>query len=166
MRPTSVNCFFFAALAASAVYLLGEPPLAADDVPPMREVNVSVVAILASEQDGKIDPRLEDVAREIQRRHPQLKSFRMGTITSKKVPVRGEAQSFDLVADQKADITVLKTADKNNRVQLKITPPTLGEITYTTTCGKFFPFVTRYQTSNRESLIIAVRVQPCNGGKK
>jgi len=156
---------FLALFAASAVSLLGKT-LAADDVPPMREVKVSVVAILASEQDNKIDPRLQGIAREIQRHHPQLKGFRMAKMTSKSVPVRGATESFELVADQKADITVLKTADKNDKVQLKITPPTLGEITYTTTCGKFFPIVTRYQTSNNESLIIAIRVQPCNGGKK
>src|SRR5438093_1116861 len=134
MRPTSVNCLFLALFAASAVSLLGGAPLAADDAPPMREVNVSVVAILASEQDNKIDPRLEGTAREIRKIHPQLKGFRMGKMTDKKVPVRGASESFELVADQKAEITVLKTADKNGKVQLKITPPTLGEITYTTTC--------------------------------
>jgi len=165
MRPTSVNCLLYALFAASAVSLLGST-LAADDPPPMREVKVSVVAILASEQDNKIDPRLEAIAKEIQKHHPQLKGFRMGKMTDKKVPVRGGSESFELVADQKADITVLKTADRNDKVQLKITPPTLGEITYTTTCGKFFPIMTRYQTSNNESLIVAVRVQPCKDGKK
>ena len=76
------------------------------------------------------------------------------------------AESFDLVADQQATVTVLKTADKDNRVQLKISLPTVAEITYTTTCGKFFPIVTRYQTKDRERLIIAIMVSPRHRGKK
>jgi hypothetical protein len=77
----------------------------------------------------------------------------------------GATDDFVLVADQHAAVTVLKAACKHNRVQLKVTPPTLGDITYTTCCGKFFPMVTRYQTKNQEWLIVAVRVQPCKEKK-
>ena len=63
MRPTSAN---LALLGATTVCLLGASPVKADDNS-SREVKVSVVAILASEQDNKIDPRLEDIAREIQK---------------------------------------------------------------------------------------------------
>jgi hypothetical protein len=38
----------------------------------------------------------------------------------------------------------------------------MGEVEYTTCCGKFFPIITRYQTKDKERLIIAIRVQPCN----
>jgi hypothetical protein len=162
MRPTSLNRWVVA-LCATAGLLRGTQ-LAADPPTP-GDVKVSVVAILASETSDKIDLRLKDVAAEIQKIHPQLKGFRIAKMTCKSVPVRG-AESFELVADQSAAITVMRSADQKNRVQLKVTPPTLGEITYTTTCGKFFPIVTRYQTPNHESLIIAIRVQPCNGKKK
>jgi len=44
---------------------------------------------------------------------------------------------------------------------MTIKPPTLGEITYSTTCEKFFPIVTRYVTKDKERLIIAIMVEPC-----
>ena len=47
-----------------------------------------------------------------------------------------------------------------------IPPPLVGEITYMTICGKFFPIVTRYQTKDKDRLIIAVMVKPCNGEKR
>jgi hypothetical protein len=144
---------------AGTLLLLGTFAPAADGQPD-NEVKVSVVAILASETGKEVDARLEGIAKEVRKIHPQMTGFRLAKMTCKSVPVSG-AETFELVADQTASITVLKPADKQNRVQLKVTPPTLGEITYTTSCGKFFPIVTRYQTSNRESLIIAIRVQPC-----
>jgi hypothetical protein len=160
MGLASVNRWMIALLAGAA--LLRGTVLAADHSP--REVKVSVVAILASEEAGKVDPRLEDVARAVRERHPQLKSFRLAKMTCKSVRV-GKAEKFDLVADQKAVVTVLKPADKENRNQLKLTPPTGGEITYTIKCDKFFPMVTNYRTAGGEALLIAVRVQPCNGKK-
>ena len=131
------------------------------------EVRVSVVAILASQSCTEVDPRLACIAKEVQKVHPQLKlkGFRLAKMSCKPVPVRG-SETFELVVDQTVAITVLRDADKENKVQLKVTPPTLGEITYRTTCGKFFPIVTGYQTKNGEWLILAVRVQPCQGQKK
>jgi hypothetical protein len=104
------------------------------------------------------------IAREVQRIRPELTSFRLAKMSCKSVPIRG-METFELVGDKQADVTVLKAVDAQNKVQLKVTPPTLGEITYTTTCGKFFPIVTRYQSANKEWLIIAVRVQPCKDKK-
>ena len=53
--------------------------------------------------------------------------------------------------------------DKDNRVTLKLTPPLMDEIKFTTCCGKFLPVVTRYRPAPGELLVIAVRVQPCTG---
>src|SRR5262245_7484159 len=150
-------------LFSTVLLLLGAPTAARSQ--PDRDVKISVVAILASETAKRdVDPRLEDIAKEVEKKLPKMKRFRLAKMTCKSVPLN-LAESFELAADQSATITVLKPADKDNRVQLKVTPPTLGEITYTTTCGKFFPIVTRYQSANKEWLIIAVRVQPCNGKK-
>jgi hypothetical protein len=41
----------------------------------------------------------------------------------------------------------------------------MGEITYSTPCGKFLPIMTEYVTKNGQVMILAVRVQPCSGGK-
>jgi hypothetical protein len=130
------------------------------------KVHVSVVAILASSTCDKIDAKLACIAKEVQKVHPELKltGFRMARISCKPVAV-GASETFDLALDQVASVTVLKGADKQNMAQLKVTPPTWGEITYTVACGKFVPFVTGYQTKNGEWLILAVRVQPCNGKK-
>ncbi len=141
----------------AGLFFLAASPLLGFEEPPSSDLKVSVVAILASD-DGQVDPRLKDIAKEVRKRQPQLKGFRLAKMTCKPVSVRG-SEGFELVADQQATITVMKPADKDNRVQLKISLPTLADITYTTACGKFFPIVTRYQTTNRESLIIAVRVQ-------
>jgi hypothetical protein len=127
-------------------------------------LKISVVAILASETSTRVDSELRDIAAEIRRVHPELTGFRRAKMTCKSVEVRG-TESFDLVANQTADVTVMKEVDKDNWVQLKVIPPTLGEITYTTICGKFFPIVTQHKTNAREWLIIAVRVQPCDGKK-
>jgi len=140
-------------------WLLSGVAVAAEEQP--VGVRVSVVAILASKTSDEIDPRLKDIAKEIRKKDDGFKGFRVGKMTCKSIPVNA-AEAFELVADQKASITVLKPADRDNRVQLKISPPKVGDITYTTTCGKFFPIMTTYQTPNGEFLIIAVRVQPCN----
>jgi hypothetical protein len=126
-------------------------------------IKVSVVAILASEKGDRIDERLREIAQEVQRVDPRLSSFRMVKMNCKSVTI-GNKDTFDLVADQTATVTV-EQREKDGRVQLKVAPPLLGEITYMTTCGKFLPIVTRFRTKNNELLILAVRVQPCPGKK-
>ena len=137
--------------ALLAGLLLPVPTSSGCDDKPLNkgEVRVSVVAILASQTCTEIDWRLQCIAREVQKVHPELKlkGFRLAKMTCKPVPVRG-SETFELAVDQTAAITVLRPANKENKVQLKVTPPTLGEITYTVTCGKFFPIVTNYQTKN------------------
>jgi hypothetical protein len=130
---------------------------------PAEEVTVSIVAILAS-KDEKIDPRLKCVAREVQKVDRQWTGFKVARMTCKPIGV-GSTERFALVDDQVAIVTVEQAADKDNRIQVKVAPPMLGEITYSTCCGKFLPIITRHRTANDELLIIAVRVQPCKGDK-
>jgi hypothetical protein len=145
---------------------LGLFVLATAAAPPSApSVRVSVVAILASETDDRIDRRLECLASEVRRMNPKLIGFRYATMTCKSAPVNRE-DVFDLVGDQKVKLTVEKSADADGRYQVKVTPPEMGEITYDTCCGKFLPILTRYRTDKKnELLIIAIRVQPCHGGK-
>jgi hypothetical protein len=127
-----------------------------------EEVRVTVVAILASDRGNAVDKELKGIAEEIRKKEPTLTSFRLGQITCKSVTV-GEKETFPLVGKEFASVIVKHGANEQNRVGLTVKPPQLGEITYTTCCGKFFPIVTRYQTSGKERLIIAIRVQPCKG---
>jgi hypothetical protein len=129
-----------------------------------QEVRVTVLTILATECDDKVDRCVECIAREVRKKYPRLKGFHRGPMTRKPVVV-GQKDTFDLVAGQVAVVTVRHGADDNNRVELKVAPPQMGEITYETCCGKFFPIVTHFRTNRNDLLIIAVRVQPCHGNK-
>jgi hypothetical protein len=124
-------------------------------------VEVAVVAILATESNETIDPKLACIARQVRKNHKELTGFRMATMTRESLIV-GKKRSFDLVSEQKVAVTVQQGADEKNRVQVRVAPPGMGEITYDTSCGKFLPIVTPFRTKQRELLILAVCVRPCH----
>jgi hypothetical protein len=158
MSPKYILFGVLLALALAGSLSLAEP------APPPEEVTVSVVVVLASNQGHTVDPRLKCVAREVQKVNPKLTNFKMERMTCKSVVV-GATERFVLVEDQAALVTVEQAADRDNRIQVKVAPPMLGEITYATCCGKFLPIITRHLTRNDELLLLAVRVQPCHGNK-
>ena len=143
-------------LSAGAVWACEQP---AD-----KQVRVSVVVILASEKDATTDSKLEAIAREIRKTKPALKGFRLAKMACKSLAL-GKADEFDLVEDQRATIRIKGAADKMDRVRLEVQPPSMGTITYSTPCGKFLPIVTPFKTKKGEHLLLAIRVQPCSGGK-
>jgi hypothetical protein len=143
-------------LASSAALLAAAPRATADD-----RVQVTVLSILATDQNKDVAPELKCVAQKVQKLEPTLTGFRVAR-TSKRSLELGKESKFTLVESQPVTVTVEHAADKNNRVGLKVKPPELGEIAYLSCCGKFFPIVTRYQTKNKERLIIAIMVEPCN----
>lgn len=151
-------------LRAGAVLLaLCAPVAARADCPPCpkAKIKVTFVVILASEEGDAVDKRLKDIAEEVRKLNPNLKTFRLKAMTSKSLPPE-EKGKFDTIDDKTTQIMVRHGADKDNRVSLAVTPPDQGEIVYRTVCGKFLPIVTRYQTKSKERLILAIRVQPCN----
>jgi hypothetical protein len=125
-------------------------------------VKVTLVVILASEAGDKIDPRLRDIAAEVQKVHPHLKNFTLKHMESKSLKY-AEKVSLPAVENKKVDMVIKHGADKDNRVGIAVTAPSMGEIEYRSVCGKFLPIVTRYQTKSKELLILAIRVQPCRG---
>lgn len=124
-------------------------------------VDVAVIAILATDRNDKIDPKLACIARQIRKNHKELKGFQLATTTRKSLAL-GARNNFDLVGGQKVGVTVQHGADEKNRVQVKVAPPGMGEITYDTCCGKFLPIVTEFRTKDKELLIIAVCIKPCH----
>jgi hypothetical protein len=130
-------------------------------------VKVSVLSILATDTHDKVHPKVECIAREVRKVEPKLTGFDLARSTCKSVAV-GARETFELADNQSATVVIDRWTgeDKKERVQLKITPPMLGEITYTSACGKFLPIVTRHRTANNELLILAVRVQHCSGKDK
>lgn len=125
-------------------------------------IKVTLVVILASEEGNFVDPRLKAIAEEIQKLNPNLKSFKLKNMQSKSLKP-GEKVMWPLVENRQAEMVVKHGADRENRVRLAITAPSMGQIEYQTVCGKFLPIVTRCQTKDKERLILAIRVQPCRG---
>ena len=125
-------------------------------------IKITLVVILASEEGNTIDPRLKAIAEEVQKLHPNLKSFKLKHMENKSLKP-GEKVSFPAVEKKMVDMVVKHGANKENRVGLAVTAPAMDEIEYQTVCGKFLPIVTRYQTKSKERLILAIRVQPCRG---
>jgi hypothetical protein len=157
MSPT-LSAFLRRALCAVAI--VGLPlgaAVAGDD-----NIRVSVVAVLATEKNDKIDQKLEFMAKEVQKHDPKLTGFRIAKMTTKSLPMGGK-DDFDLCGDQCLHVVVEKKSGEEGRFQMKITPPRMGDITYTTTCGKFFPVMTPFRNKDDELLIIGVRILPCDG---
>jgi hypothetical protein len=154
MSPGSIRLFGVGLLG---LLLASAAPRADEEAEP---VQVSVIAILATERDDKIDPKLTCIAREVQKTHKKLTGFQIVKMTRRPLTV-GKRGIFELVGSETAAVTVQKAADAKDHVEVKVAPPRMGEITYDTCCGKFLPIVTPFHTENNDLLIIAVRVQPC-----
>src|SRR5262249_19727810 len=125
-----------------------------------EKIKVTLLVVLAKEDGASIDPRLQQLADEIQKRNPQLKSFRVQSMTSRDLR-ENQKSVFEMVDKKTAEIVVKQAVDDGNRVDIGVTPPDQGEIVYRATCGKFVPIVTRYKTKASERLILALRVEPC-----
>ncbi len=161
MEPVSGRKPLLAVLAFAVGLLHLAPTAGAADEP----VRVTLVAILATERDHVVDAKLKEIADEVRKKHPCLTGFRLGPMTCKSVML-GKRETFDLVEGQVSTVMVLHPADKRNMVCLKVKPPRWGELTYSTVCGKFFPIMTRYQTKDKDHLLIAIAVNPCKEKEK
>ena len=128
-------------------------------------VRVTVVVILASTEDAKVDPKLAALAKEVQKRDKTLVGFKIVASEAKSIPVGG-GYAFDLMDEQVLKVTVEKPKDGNGQIWLMMKPPGLEKIKYGCACDKFFPVVTPYQTKAGEVLIVAVMAKPCTLGKK
>ena len=125
-----------------------------------EEVKITIAVILATDRNMVVDRDVKCVAEAVQKNYPNLTGFRLEKIAWESLAV-GTSKKFALVDDEVATVLVRHGADSKNRVGLTMKAPLQGEIQYTTCCGKFFPIVTRYQTKDRDVLILAIRVQPC-----
>jgi hypothetical protein len=157
-----VSALIRTATALGLLTIVAALTLAQQEAPQGRRVRVSVVVILASEKETGVDPLVKCIAAEVRKRNPQLKGFQVDVMCEKSLAVSQKA-SFKLPKGETAQVEVLQAADKGNRVMLAVTPPCGGEIVYRTVCGKFLPIVTRCRTEAKERVILAIRVEPCNG---
>jgi hypothetical protein len=133
---------------------------------PEEGVKVTVAVILAN-GDGKVNDKLKCVAAEVQKMHPKLTGFHLGTTTTQSIPLGG-SEKFKLADGQEATIKVKRCKENPGRFCLEIQSKTLvGEMAYTSVCGKYFPLVTDYKTKDKgDQLIIAFKVESCDKEKK
>ena len=132
----------------------------ADDKP----VSVTVVIVLATDQNATIDPKLKELAKEVQKRDPKLTGFKLVATECKSVPA-GESATINLTDKQVLKLTVDRSKDKDGRISLTLEPPGMDAVTYACACDKFFPVVTPHRTKSGEQLIIAVMAKPCTAKK-
>jgi len=128
---------------------------------PAQDVRVTVLAILAGDQNKPDDPRLKDLAAEVRKQVPSLNGngFRVGPTVSKDINV-GQKEVIDLIPGKaSADVKVTAKNESKKSVTLEVKPPNGGAFTYETKYDKYFPYVTR-EVINGERLIIAVMVKP------
>lgn len=125
-----------------------------------KTVQITVLAILATDQNSHVDPRLQCIAQKVQKLKPSLTGFQLKRAWSRSVE-EGNEYKIPLVDREVVLVTVDHGADKKNRIGLTVKPPQMGEITYNCCCGKFLPIWTDYKTQKKESLLIAIMVSPC-----
>jgi hypothetical protein len=129
-------------------------------------VNVTVAVILGSERKKDVDERLKGIACQVQEMHPKLTGFTVGTTTTHPMQL-GKAQTFQLEDGQEASVTVKRCTEFPDRYCLEIRSKALvGEMAYSSVCGKYFPLVTNYKTKKNEQLIIAFKVETCGDKDK
>ena len=129
-----------------------------------KPVSVTVVVVLATAANAQVDPKLKELAKEVQKRDPKLTGFRIVAVESKSIPV-GDSATIALADKQSLLVKINKQKDENGRITLELTPPQMEAISYACACDKFFPIVTPYKTKDGEHLIIAVMAKPCTGKK-
>ena len=129
-----------------------------------KPVSVTVVIVLATDQNTTIDPKLKELAKEVQKRDPKLTGFKLVATECKSIPV-GDTATINLTDKQVLKLTVDKSKDKDGRISMTLNPPGMDGVTYACACDKFFPVVTPHRTKSGEQLIIAVMAKPCTAKK-
>src|SRR5262249_61787838 len=67
------------------------------------KIEITVLAILASDKTNKIDPKLTEVAKEIQKKEPALVGFSVERVTKKSIKI-GDKATFPLVDEKEVVI--------------------------------------------------------------
>jgi hypothetical protein len=141
---------------------------AATACPPADEIDVKVLAILASEHHKEVDTRLSQFAKQVQKKDPSLTGFELAR-TNEDTLRLGETKKFTLTGGQVVEVTVNKDRNEKGRITLTIKPPKLNQITYECVCGKYFSIATEHyegKGKDRAQLFIAIKASPCRPAPK
>jgi len=129
-----------------------------------ENVQVTVLAVLASDKDNVVAEKISEIADAVRSKHKQLTHFTLHKTSQESVAL-GKSVTIKLVDKVTMEVQVNEKPDSEGRITLTIKPPEMGELTYACGCGKYFPVITDYYTANKERLIIAVMAKPCFKGK-
>jgi hypothetical protein len=135
---------------------------------PSDEIEVKVLAILASEHNKEVNPKLAEFAKQVQKKEPGLIGFKLDRSTAEKLKL-GETKKFRLSGDEVVEVTVNKERNEQGRITLTIKPPKMNQITYECVCDKFFSMATDHSEGkgkDKTQLFIAIMAKPCGAGKK
>lgn len=148
-------------LLAVAV-VLGLAPIA-PACPPADEIEVKVLAILASGQHKEVDAKLTEFAKHVQKKDATLTGFKLDR--SNREPLKlGETKKFPVSGGEVVEVTVNKERNEKGRITLTIKPPKLGQITYECVCDKYFSIATEHyegKGKDKAQLFIAIKASPC-----
>ncbi|MFO0863903.1 MAG: hypothetical protein U0744_04490 [Gemmataceae bacterium] len=122
------------------------------------KAKVAVIVVFASEEGDSVDPRLKNIAEEVRKLNPNLKSFRVKSTTTRELHENVKA-TLPLTDAKTVEITVKQAVDKDGKTTLAVAPPDQGEIVFRLAANKYLPIVTRVQTERKERVILAIRVQ-------
>ena len=128
-------------------------------------VQVTVVAILASDKDTFVDKRLADFAKEVQKKNPKLTGFRVADSKVGRLAL-GVTAPFPLVDKEAVDVTANASKTDEGKITITIKPPKHDQITYNCVCNRYFSMATQYYTKDKEQLFIAVTAKPCPAAEK
>jgi hypothetical protein len=141
---------------------------AAPACPPADEIEVKVLAILASEHHKEVDKRLTEFAKQVQKKDPSLTGFKLERSNEETLNL-GETKKFTLTGGEVVEVTVNKDRNEKGRIMLTIKPPKLSQITYECVCNKYFSIATEHyegKGKDRAQLFIAIKASPCGPAKK
>lgn len=125
MTHASPLAFGLPLFAGWFVLVAALPACQSKDEKKSGKIKVTVVVVLAAEDGSEIDPRLKQIADEVRKQSPQLKSFKLKSMTNRSL-AEAEKSSFACPDGQKIDITVTHGADMDNRVGLAVVAPCAG----------------------------------------
>ena len=124
------------AIFIAATLVAADPPRKAE------EIEVQVLAILASEHHKDVHPKLTRVRQHVQKKDANLTGFRLDRTNVDELEL-GETKKFPLVGKEVVEVTVNKERNEKGRITLTIKPPGLEQITYECACDKFFSVATK-----------------------
>lgn len=147
---------FGGAILLGAALLSVAAPVRAED----NNIKVTIVAVTASKRHQKTDPRLKELAVELKKKNPIWTGFNVERTICASIQVGGK-ETVKIMDDYSVTVSIKGRDPDTGCISFVVKPDTLDEFAYTCCCNKFFPVITRYDTKDKDRLVIAIMAKPC-----